>query len=478
MKSVRIPKVNKKHAALQELVRKVREEVERRHGVNLTFEERRDAAAAIMADTLWLDEEGDLQDLATDDDEIDVDGERYRRLEQPSSAVYYGRWGGHRIAEPLYRKVGVHNGPTLKALEVRVGIVEHLTPDFARIVGELGARSSSRVVVDILAAVGLVAPSRAFLEHRLTLLATDVADDAERLEALARTSQGVPAGAASMTCGMDRMAVRMAEPVQDETLTRPVREEPYQRTPPPPKVFCYRMAWVGSATVYDEAGKPLHTWRHASDAATDPDEIASRVVADVAAVVKEHPGIDVACIQDGAPEVDVLPRRLREVLPATTNVNELTDIKHTMGYLENVVDACEPEGDRKNCKAWYWSRLLHDDDAINRIVIKLQRQARNIDEEATEEHAAIAAALTYIQKRTHKMHYATRRAADLTIGSGDTENTCWQMQDRVTRPAQAWAPDGGLRGILAIRGLVLSGIWRAACRHFVWSRKKAVMAAA
>ena len=350
----------------------------------------------------------------------------------------------------------------------------HLTADFARILGELGARCASREVVQILQAVGLEAPSRAFVENRLTNIATEVAAEVEELEAVARASQPIPASVASVTCGMDRMAIRMAEPVEEAEPKRSMRAEPYERQPPTPKEFNYRMAWVGSATVYDEAGKALHTWRHATDASADPAQTARRVTADVAAVVKEHPSIDVACIQDGACELDVLPQCLRKGLPASTHVNELTDIKHTMGYIEKVVDATEPAGDPNNRKVWYWSKLLHDDDAIDKIVNKLKRQAKNLDEGATEEHDAIATALTYIQKRTDKMRYATRHGANLTIGSGDTENTCWQMQDRVTRPAQAWAPEGSLQGILALRGLVLSALWVAAWRHLVASCRRIV----
>lgn len=39
----------------------------------------------------------------------EVDGVRYRRMHQPSSATYHGRWGPHTIEEPLYREVGIRN---------------------------------------------------------------------------------------------------------------------------------------------------------------------------------------------------------------------------------------------------------------------------------------------------------------------------------------------------------------------------------
>ena len=77
-RNVRIPKVDKSDPALRQLMRQVRQEVEKRHGEHSTFEQRRDAAAVIMGEALWLDEEEDLQAEATDADEMEVQGKRHR----------------------------------------------------------------------------------------------------------------------------------------------------------------------------------------------------------------------------------------------------------------------------------------------------------------------------------------------------------------------------------------------------------------
>ena len=53
--------------------------------------------------------------------EIEIDGKRYRRLKQPSSETYFGLYGSYRIEEPLYRQLGVHNGPTVRVLAMRMG---------------------------------------------------------------------------------------------------------------------------------------------------------------------------------------------------------------------------------------------------------------------------------------------------------------------------------------------------------------------
>ena len=75
------------------------------------------------------------------------------------------------------------------------------------------------------------------------------------------------------------------------------------------------------------------------------------------------------------------------------------------------------------------------------------------------------------------MRYASLHEQGLPIGSGDTENTVWLMQQRVKRPAQAWASTG-LRGVLVLRALVLSERWNSAWQKFASIHRKEVKDAA
>ena len=450
-----------KNATLVKLVDEMRREVRRRYGDDLTYEQRRDAAAEVMADTLWMDTDKDLNELVTDEDEIEIDGTRYRRLRQKSSAVYHGRWGSHEISEPLYRAVGVHNGPTVKPLERKAGIIaRRMTPELARLIGELGADCNSRELERTMRAVGMKPPSRSFLEKRLQQMAGDIAENVEELEATARAQQSSTTEVASVSCGMDRMAIRMSEPHSEpENAPEPRRTTPYQRTPPPPKEHKYRMAWVGTTTAYDEDGEPLHTWRYAAEADAEPESIARRVSADIAHLLQEQPDLFINCIQDGASELNILPNTLRATLP-DKRIHELTDFEHLLGYLDKVVDACESADDPHQWKLWYRHELLRDDGAIDRIWRKLRRLSKSLAEGATTASDTVAAALSYIRTRKNKMRYASLYAANLAIGSGATEGTCGLMQQRVKRRGQSWETRG-LRGILTLRGLVLSGRWRA-----------------
>jgi len=468
-----------KNQALVKMAEALRAEVRKRHGENLTYEQRRDAGAAVMADVLWVGEGKELQELVTDDDEVDIGGTRYRRLEQASSAVYFGCWGTHTVCEALYREVGVHNGPTVKPIERRVGMIaRRMTPDLARIVGALSADDNSRALERRMRTVGMTPPSRAFLEKRLQRMAGELAAEVAQLEQSARKVAPQPAEVASVSCGMDRMAVRMVEPASDpENAPKPKRSEPYQRPQPPPKEHNYRMAWVGTATAYDRQGKALQTWRYAAEADVDPDSIAQRISAEVACLVKRRPSMPVHCVQDGAPQLSLLPKMLRASLPANTNIRELVDFHHVMGYLDDVVDACEPAGDPHDCKGWYRAQLLRDDGAIDRIWRGLRGKAKTLPRDAASQRKVVAAALSYIRRRKNKMRYASYHAANLAIGSGATEGTCSLMQLRVKRRGQSWQPSG-LRGILTIRGLVLSDRWDAAWNAYAATHRAVVSRAA
>ena len=454
-------KRNARERVIARLAEEVRLEVQRRLPPNSTFEQRNDMSAQVMQEVLFKQSDDDLRAMVAKEEEETVEDDEgpYRRMKQASSATYVGRWGVHFIEEPLYRKVGVHNGPTVKPIELRAGIIEHMTPDMARVVGELSACESSRQIVRTLRATGLHTPSRAFLARRVSKMSEEIEEAVSQLEEAARAAETIPADVASVSCGMDRMSARMSEPASAETIaSRVQRTEPYERAVPPPKEFHYRKAWVGSMSLYDATGKELRTLRYGTDASADHDALAERVASDVLAIVRAHPNVKLHCVQDAAPELRALPEALSRTLPAGTTVVQLVDLEHLMGYLKAVVAAVEPEGDPHDWAGWYRSELLLHDDAIDRIWSKLRRLACSLPGRRTTARKAVAEALSYIRHRKPRMRYATHHGANLPIGSGATESTCWQMQERVKRAGQSWE-SRGLRGVMGVRGLVLSDRW-------------------
>jgi len=483
-----VQRARAKARSVQQLSAMIEREVQRRLGPNSTFEQRNNMTAEIIKEAAFQREDDDLRRMATDDEEVDEEDGRWSRLKQPSSATYFGRWGPHEVAERLYRKVGVRNGRTMKPIERRAGIIEHMTPDMACIVGALGASHSSREVERTLWRTGLVPPGRAFLEKRGSRLAQGIAADVSALEAAASRAETIPAEVVSVSCGLDRMSVRVNEPATAESPPRRKRAEPYVRQAPPAQESHWRKAWAASMTLYDREGNERRTTMYGAEATTDQNALADRVAADVLVIIAAHPDVKVHCVQDAAPELRALPEALVRAMPRGKSFVDLVDIEHlARDYLDKVVDACEPDGDPHDMKSWYRGELLRDDRAIDRIWTNLRRLGKRLPIEQTEARTVVAAALRYIRHRKHKMRYASHYAANLPIGSGATEGTCWQMQGRVKRPGQSWQsvvqPDQptrtpGLNGVMTTRGLVLSDRWDAAWPTYAAKHQKGLRLAA
>jgi hypothetical protein len=153
----------------------------------------------------------------------------------------------------------VHNGPTIKPIERRAGIIENMTPDMACIVGGLGADHSSREMVRALWRTA--SSRRAARSWRSTEVSSPRtwATKVVELEAPARATEAIPGEVASVSGGLDRMSVRVNEPSIAENMPPPRRTEPYVRQAPPPQEAHWRKAWAGSVTLHDRDGKELGT---------------------------------------------------------------------------------------------------------------------------------------------------------------------------------------------------------------------------
>jgi hypothetical protein len=441
----------------------------------LTFEQTQQAIMNGLRGVGATLEERALQDSTTTAERIEIEGVEYARLEQASSAEVFGMWGSYRIAEPLYREVGVHNGRTIKPLEKAAGLVtKTMTPMLARTLGEMQADSTSREAVKRLRRLGLGSGERAYAADHVHEFEEEIADRIVELERAARAGEKLPEGAASISLGMDRRTVPMEEvrPANQPPKTeRKPRRKPYVRKQPAPIDVNYRMAYVGTVSLIDEHGEAIRTTRHTMEANGDPRVLAERLRAEVEDLLAKRPGLPISIVQDGAKELDVLPETLRRGTASNTRLYECTDFHHLTDYLDKVVATCEPAGDPNNMRMWYRDKLLHDERGIDHIFAGLRRRARARPKTTANAEArrALARALSYIRHRRHKMRYATLRRANLVIGSGTTESTCKLIGHRTNRSGIRWGVPG-VRGTMAIRALVLSDRWDLAWEHYARSK--------
>ncbi len=468
-RNLKIPDVPVNDKGFDQFVQELEALVAERCGEDADFTRCSAAARAVVAQALWVHEDRRLRRMATTAPRVEVDGETYRRLSQHSSVIVHGLHGSHEIEESLYRRVGVHDGPTVKPLVKRLGLVDGcMLPDLASAAGALMGCMTSREVEATIVRLGLRPPSRAVVERRVGNMLDEMATDVRSLEEAAREHEELDFEVAAVSCGMDRMSVRMDEVLPDgperDAKLRARAKRTYQRRPPEPHQSAWRMAWTGSVTLYDHEGKARRTLRYGTPHDDDPEVLAARVVDDVVAVVESFPRATVICIQDGARDLDVLRGRLREYLPEGIRRCHVVDFHHAISYLDAVVVACEPPSDPDGMRDWYRAKLLFDERGVDDVLRQLTR-TREKHRPASAQHEAITAAIRYCDARRPLMHYAELHTQGLPIGSGATESGCALFQLRIKRPGSHWASpglDGGLRGVMTARGLSLSDRWDTA----------------
>lgn len=465
-RNARIPKIDRTDKRLR-LIADTIAEVTNERRQSASWIDTSEAAGSVVADAMWLREQDQLEAARTTEARVIINGEPYKRLEQNSSCLYQGLWGAHVVAEPLYRRDDVRNGPTIHPLDMVIGIVDgSLLPDLALAAGGLAAVQTTREVEATLERLGFRPPSRSTLKNRLDGLFDDMATTARELEQTVRAEEELDFELGSISCGLDRFSARMREtlpagPTRDAKLAARSERE-YQRSPIDPYECNWRMAWAGNVTLYDTDGVARRSLRYGLDAGGDVEQIVARMVDEVVSLVEGRRDIPVASIQDGAAELDILPRALRERLPEGVSRWQLVDFHHAVGYLDAVI-AARDDGDPHDMRGMYRLWLLDEDDGAERVVRHLRREAAKSDLEAAVA-TATNAALTYFEKRRPLMSYKAAREEGMPIGSGATESTCALHQLRVKHPGSQWKVPG-LRGVITARGLQLSGRFDTAFRH-------------
>ena len=377
--NARIPNVDRADPELRELQRLLARRADRQSGEARTdFMRRSRTARDVFADVLWLDEQVRLEEAVTTAPEIVVDGERYRKIaKQRSSVLVHGLWGAHRVEERLYRLGGVHNGPTIKPLVAKLGVVDgSLLPDLADEAGELLSKMTSREVEATLLRQGFRPPSRTTLANRLGGMLSEISTGAREFEADCRVEEVLDFELGAIGCGLDRFAARMDETLPEgaertEKLRRRRPPHEYHRTPPEPHASNWRMAWAANVTLYDSKGRARRSFRYGADAGHDVELLVARVVDDVLHLCERHAGVPVACIQDGAADLEPLRRSLRERLPSATEVFALSDFHHAIGYLDAII-AARNDGDPMDMASWYRVKLLTDVAGAQHIVEHLR----------------------------------------------------------------------------------------------------------
>lgn len=408
-------------------------------------------------------------------DDFVLQGGRFRK-HLPGDVEYHSLCGTIEITRYSYRKVGVHNGPTIVPLDIQAGLIENATPALAFSAAHGYARMTTRDYEDEMRAAHRDVPSRSTLERMGKSIGAVAKGLLPTRENELQVAEPLPPGTASISIGMDRTSVPMHEdlPLGRSSSSSRTRTKPHVRTPPPPFEVVYRMGYVGTVTAHDSDGRSIRTWRFAATAAEGGEELVDRMLSQTHYLMVGH-RFPLVVVQDGAPELWRLVRQAcerRHIKPTY----EIIDRFHLNERLAKVLDILIPSRHERYSLLEKWSEWLNTSDtAIDRIARFLQRElngciamdsrfapsrvprgcryARSL---GTKFFAEVADHVGYIEGYRRRFRYASLLERGLPIGSGVTEGACKSVfGTRFKRSGARWREEG-LSACLTLRALHLS----------------------
>lgn len=430
-------------------------------------------------------------------DEVLVDGQRYRRHATGASR-YHTLCGAVEIQRDTYRLIGVHNGPTVVPLELEAGILENATPALARSVVQAFATMPLRHYEDEMRAAHRSPPSRSTLERIAKRIGASIHDEMHLIEPVVRSRELVPEQAVSISVGVDRTTIPMAEQ-QPALPDRWYRASKRRR--PAPITVAYRMAYVTTIAIHDEQGVAVQNKRIAATAEEGPSEMMERLGAELGHLLEQRPELPIVVVQDGAPELWNLVEEWFSNFGIHVEM-KILDRYHLDERLAAIAELLErDERGRRTLREDWCKALDRSDTAIKRIsryiesriyfpraepkpLTKAERRGgpfggADVSSFSTPEPRLgstnmkiVEGHLGYFNNHRDKIHYATPRKRGLPIGSGVTEGACKSViAARFKRSGQRWF-EAGASACLQLRTLHLNGRLEAAiCVHSQISRR-------
>jgi hypothetical protein len=389
-----------------------------------------------------------LRSLDVDAPHVIIGGARHTRVGRHEQS-YYTMAGPVVIERPIYRRDGERNGKVVDAISLRVGAVaDGWLPQTARAMAHQVQRGTPREAETGAAEIGRLPYSRSSFDRVAHAVGKLYVQRDQEIGAALIEAYEPPSELQSISVGLDRVALPMAEP-----RPRPVGR-PRRGAPKNPITVAWRMAWVGTVTLHDGKGKALHTIRYGGMPDDGATGLLQAMADEVRQLLARRADLKVTLLSDGAHDVvNQLATEVGERLDRTPT--QLIDFWH---LIEKLAPAATLLGDGDRLTRWRLS-LLNDPDAAAFLLAELR--ASGCEAVANGDKKPVHEAITYLENHRPRMNYAAARAAGLPIGSGNTEATCKTLVSiRMRRAGARWKVDTG-RHVLKLRALALSDRWAA-----------------
>jgi hypothetical protein len=215
----------------------------------------------------------------------------------------------------------------------------------------------------------------------------------------------------------------------------------------------YRVAMVGTISLYDDAGDRLHTVYVAGAPEYGRATFFQRMDEELRNYKARYGGAKWLGVADGAH--DHWPW-----LEGWTD-QSIVDFWHAAGYLEKAAPGVCPRG--QNRRQWFEEsrrRLKEQDGAAEDLLGEMKNALRERRPKGTT-LKGLEAAISYYENHLPKMNYAQYRRESLAIGSGVTEAACKTVvKQRLCGSGMKWKYSGAA-AVLRLRTLILTeGRWQ------------------
>jgi hypothetical protein len=214
----------------------------------------------------------------------------------------------------------------------------------------------------------------------------------------------------------------------------------------------YRVAMVGTISLYDAQGERRHTTYLAATPEYGKETFFSRMEREIQHAKDLYPQARTMGIADGASENwDFLEAHTEE---------QVLDFYHATGYLAKASKAACPRSlaQRQQWMDEHCHCLKHERGAAGKQLSEMEAIDQSKLSAAVRE--GLQQAITYFRNHQHQMNYAEHVAAKLPIGSGVTEAACKTIvKARLCGSGMKWKEQGaGI--VLSLRTLTYTrGRW-------------------
>lgn len=380
-----------------------------------------------------------------------------------SEVEYHSAAGPLRVERTLYREH--RNGPTWDPVALKFGMVAKTwLPGAAVQMAALLATGTSREAETLAADLGRLPYSRSSFERVGHVVAGHYVKRHADIDEILIADYEPPPTTAGLVISLDRVSVPMEEP-RDRPIGRPRKgaaKRPIERN--------FRMAYVGSVTLLDEDGEPLHKICYGRMPQGDAVGLVEGMASDVMTLLGRCPGLAITVVADGAAEMWSLLDAQFNAQTLGVVPHRLIDLYHLLEKLGAALVALHGEREAKAQRKRLCTRLKSSDTAAYRILDELRR-----DDDGSD---AVHHAITYIDNNNDRMNYALAIAEGRPIGSGAVESTCKSLVTlRLKRPGARWHEQSG-EEIVQLRALRLSDRWSGAMDLTLRPLRRAVSRAA